>query len=68
MLNLYSLHHSIPRSKQISYKIKKLKDIAIVAPITQRLLDETYGDLQFTLAVLHAYQTRTTARAQNANV
>ena len=33
----------------------------------QRFLDETYGDLQYNLAVLHAYQTKATASAHLAN-
>ena len=64
---MYSLLHSFPRAGQISDRIKKLKDIAIVASRMQRFLDETYGDSQYTLAVLHAYQTKTTASAHDAN-
>ena len=64
---MYSLLHSFPRAGQIADRIKKLKDIAIVASRTQRFLDETYGDSQYTLAVLHAYQTKTTASAHDAN-
>ena len=34
----------------------------------QRFLDETYGDLQYNLAVLHAYQQKTSASAHLVNL
>ena len=64
---MYSLLHSFHRAGQISEKITKLSDISVVAPTTQHFLDETYSDSQYTIAVLHAYQTKATASAHLAN-
>ena len=45
-----------------------MSDISAVTPTVQRFLDETYGDLQYNLAALHAYQQKTSASAHLVNL
>jgi hypothetical protein len=45
-----------------------LKDISCVAPTVQRYLDETYGDSQYTLSVLHAYAQKASSSAHSVNL
>ena len=45
-----------------------MKDISCVAPTVQRYLDETYGDSQYTLSVLHAYAQKASSSAHSVNL
>ena len=45
-----------------------MTDISIVGPTVQRYLDETYGDSQYTLSVLHAYAQKTSSSAHSVNL